>query len=213
MIVNGAGAVTTAVVTVVFATTKFIDGAWIIVIVIPLLIVTFYSIHLHYRNLAKKLSLEDFGAPPRIVRHRVIIPISGVHRGTLAALRYARTLSSDITAVNIQIEPEETIKLLEKWQIWGDGVRLVILDSPYRLLHEPLLQYIESVTSQMQPNEIVTIVVPQFIPSKWWANALHTQTAWGLRLALMFKEKYSHYGCSLSGRLRIIIQECLENID
>ncbi len=188
MIVNGAGAVTTAVVTVVFATTKFIDGAWIIVIVIPLLIVTFYSIHLHYRNLAKKLSLEDFGAPPRIVRHRVIIPISGVHRGTLAALRYARTLSSDITAVNIQIEPEETIKLLEKWQIWGDGVRLVILDSPYRLLHEPLLQYIESVTSQMQPNEIVTIVVPQFIPSKWWANALHTQTAWGLRLALMFKK-------------------------
>jgi hypothetical protein len=118
----------------------------------------------------------------------VIIPISGVHRGTLAALRYAKTLSSDITAVNIQIEPDDTIKLLEKWQIWGDGVRLVVLDSPYRLLHEPLLQYIESITLQMQANEILTIVVPQFVPKKWWANALHTQTAWGLRLALMFKK-------------------------
>ncbi len=188
MIVNGAGAITTAVVTVVFATTKFTDGAWVIVIIIPILIATFYSIHLHYIRLAKKLSLEDFGAPPRIFRHRVIIPISGVHRGTLAALRYAKMLTSDITAVNIQIDPDDTIKLLEKWQIWGDGVRLVVLDSPYRLLHEPLLQYIETVTSQMQANEILTIVVPQFIPKKWWANALHTQTAWGLRLALMFKK-------------------------
>jgi amino acid transporter len=187
MIVNGAGAITTAVVTVVFATTKFRDGAWVIVIIIPLLITAFYSIHIHYKRLAKKLSLEDFGAPPRIVRHRVIIPIGGVHRGTLAALRYAKTLSNDITAVNIQIDPNDTIKLLEKWQIWGDGVRLVVLDSPYRLLHEPLLQYIETITAHMQANEILTIVVPQFIPKKWWANALHTQTAWGLRLALMFK--------------------------
>lgn len=188
LIVNGAGAITTAVVTVVFATTKFADGAWVIVIIIPLLIATFYSIHIHYKRLAKKLSLDDFGAPPRIARHRVILPISGVHRGTLAALRYAKTLSNDITAVNIQIDPAETVKLLEKWQVWGDGVRLVVLDSPYRLLHEPLLEYIESVTSHMQPNEILTIVVPQFIPKKWWANALHTQTAWGLRLALMFKK-------------------------
>jgi amino acid transporter len=188
MIVNGAGAITTAIVTVVFATTKFADGAWVIVLIIPLLIGAFYSIHIHYRGVAKKLSLDDFGAPPRIARHRVIIPISGVHRGTMAALRYANTLSSDITAVFVEIDPLETQKLLEKWKIWGDGVRLVVLDSQYRLLFEPLIQYIESVTTQMQPNEIVTIVVPQFIPSKWWANALHTQTAWGLRLALMFKK-------------------------
>jgi len=188
MVVNGAGAVTTAIVTVVFATTKFADGAWVIVVIIPLLIGAFYSIHIHYKGVAKKLSLDDFGAPPRIIRHRVIIPISGVHRGTMAALRYANTLSNDITAVFVEIDPLETQKLLEKWKIWGDGVRLVVLVSPYRLLFEPLIQYIESVTTQMQPNEIVTIVVPQFIPSKWWANALHTQTAWGLRLALMFKK-------------------------
>jgi hypothetical protein len=188
MIVNGAGAITTAVVMVVFATTKFSDGAWVIVFVVPILVVTFMTIHIHYKRVAKKLSLDAFGAPPRIIRHRVIIPISGVHRGTLAGLRYANTLSNDITAVYVEIDPLETQKLLEKWKIWGDGVRLVVLESPYRLLFEPLIQYIESVTTQMQPNEIVTIVVPQFIPSKWWANALHTQTAWGLRLALMFKK-------------------------
>ncbi len=188
MIVNGTGAVTTAVVTLIFATTKFLDGAWVIVIIIPILVAIFISIHMHYKRLAEKLSLEDFGAPSRIVRHRVVIPISGVHRGTLAALRYAKSLSSDITAVTIQIDPAETAKLQQKWQDWGDGTRLVVLDSPYRLLYEPLLQYIESITSKMQPNEIVTIVVPQFIPKKWWANALHTQTAWGLRLALMFKK-------------------------
>lgn len=188
MIINGAGALTTGIVTIIFATTKFADGAWVIVVIIPALVAVFLSINIHYKRLAAKLSLEDFGAPPRIIRHRVIIPISGVHRGTLAALRYAKTLSNDITAVNIQIDPVDTVKLQEKWQTWGDGVRLVILDSPYRLLYEPLLQYIENITSQMQPNEIVTIVVPQFIPKKWWANVLHTQTAWGLRLALMFKK-------------------------
>ena len=188
MIINGAGAITTAVVMIVFATTKFADGAWVIVLIVPILVTIFMTIHIHYKGIAKKLSLDAFGAPPRIVRHRVIIPISGVHRGTLAGLRYANTLSSDITAVYVEIDPLETQKLLEKWKIWGDGVRLVVLVSPYRLLFEPLIQYIESVTTQMQPNEIVTIVVPQFIPSKWWANALHTQTAWGLRLALMFKK-------------------------
>ncbi len=188
LIINSTGAITTAIVTLIFATTKFKDGAWVIVIIIPLLVAIFISIHLHYQRLAGKLSLEDFGAPPRIVRHRVVIPISGVHRGTLAALRYAKSLSSDITAVTIQIDPAETARLQEKWQDWGDGTRLVVLDSPYRLLYEPLLQYIESITSKMQPNEIVTIVVPQFVPKKWWANALHTQTAWGLRLALMFKK-------------------------
>ena len=188
LIINSTGAITTAIVTLIFATTKFKDGAWVIVIIIPLLVAIFISIHLHYQRLAGKLSLEDFGAPPRIVRHRVVIPISGVHRGTVAALRYAKSLSSDITAVTIQIDPAETARLQEKWQDWGDGTRLVVLDSPYRLLYEPLLQYIESITSKMQPNEIVTIVVPQFVPKKWWANALHTQTAWGLRLALMFKK-------------------------
>jgi amino acid transporter len=187
MVINGFGAVCTMVVMLVFAITKFRDGAWIVLILIPILVVMFYAIYRHYRDLAAHLSLEQYGAPPRIARHRVIMPISGVHRGTLAALRYARSISDDITAVYISIDPAEAEKLRRKWESWGEGVRLVILDSPYRLLLEPLLGYIEEIAAQRQPNEAITIVVPQFVPQRWWQNLLHAQAAMILRLLLLSK--------------------------
>jgi len=187
MVVNGFGALLTFLVMIVFAYTKFADGAWVVLIVIPFLVFIFSAIHRHYRGLAKSLSLDDFGAPPMTPRHRVILPISGVHRGTLAALRYARALSDDVTAVHVSIDPMETQKLDDKWDIWGEGVRLVMLDSPYRLLLEPLIDYIEEVASKRQPNETITVVVPQFVPKHWYHNLLHMQTAFLLRAALIFK--------------------------
>lgn len=186
-IINSLGGFATLVVMFVFAITKFRDGAWLVVLLTPILVFGFMGINKHYKRIAKELSLEKFGAPPRISRHRVVIPVSGVHRGTLAALRYARTLSDDITAVHVSIDTEEAEKVKTKWQTWGDGYRLVILDSPYRLMVEPLLEYIEGISAAMQPNEIITIVVPQFVPKHWWANTLHTQTAIILRMALLFK--------------------------
>lgn len=187
MIANGFGAVVTALVTLAFAVTKFREGAWIIVIVVPTLVAIFFAIHGHYRELAARLSLEDYGAPPRVSRHRVILPVSGVHRGTVAALRYARSLSDDITAVYVSIDPSEAETLRKKWGLWGGGARLVVLDSPYRLLLEPVLDYIKAVADRRQPNEIITIVVPQFVPRKSWHNLLHAQTAVMLRLALLFR--------------------------
>lgn len=187
MVINGFGAVCTAIVMVVFAVTKFHDGAWIILLLVPVLVTGFFAIHHHYRSLAKHLSLDNYGAPPRLPRQRVILTISGVHRGTIAALRYARSLSDDVTAVHVSIDQAEAEKVKHKWETWGDGVRLVILDSPYRLLLERLLDYIERVAAQRQPNEVITIVVPQFVPKHWWHNLLHTQTAMLLRLALLFK--------------------------
>jgi amino acid transporter len=187
MVINGFGALCTMVVMLVFAITKFRGGAWIVLILIPILVVMFYAIYRHYRDLAAHLSLEQYGAPPRIARHRVIMPISGVHRGTLAALRYARSVSDDVTAVYISIDPAEAEKLRRKWESWGEGVRLVILDSPYRLLLEPLLSYIEEIAAQRQPNEAITIVVPQFVPQRWWQNLLHAQAAMILRLLLLSK--------------------------
>jgi amino acid transporter len=187
MVSNGLGALCTAVVTLVFAITKFRDGAWIVLILMPVLVVIFGDILRHYRSLAARLSLEHYGAPPSISRHRVIMPISGVHRGTLLALRYARLLSDDVTAVHVSIDPDEAEKVRRKWELWGEGVRLVILESPYRLLLEPLLEYIEEIAAQRQPNETITIVVPQFIPKRWWNNLLHTQAAFLLRLAFLFK--------------------------
>jgi amino acid transporter len=185
MIVNGIGAVMTFVVMVIFGVTKFSDGAYIIIAIIPILVLVFWSIHIHYRNLAKRLSLEHYGAPPRTSRHRVILAVAGVHRGTLEALRYARMLSNDITAVHVSIDPEESEKLRQKWEIWGDGYRLVILDSPYRLFIEPFLEYIEQIDDQRQPNEIITVVVPQFIPKHIWTEALHARTADTMRHALL----------------------------
>jgi amino acid transporter len=187
MIINGFGAVCTAIVMMVFAITKFTHGAWVVLIVIPTLVAIFLGIHRHYKNLAQRLSLEDFGPPPMIPRHRVILPVSGVHRGTLAALRYANTLSDDITAVHVSIDSSEAEKIQRKWETWGEGVRLVILESPYRLFLEPLLVYIEGIANQTQPNEIITVVVPQFVPRRWYHNLLHTQAAFWLRLALLFK--------------------------
>jgi hypothetical protein len=187
MLANGFGTACTAVVAVVFVVTKFHEGAWVVVLIIPLLVAAFRAVRRHYAALAQELSLEDFGAPPRIARHRVIVPISGVHRGTVTALRYARALSHDITAVYVSTDPARTEALRSKWGLWGSGLRLVVLESPYRLLLEPLLDYIRSVVARRQANEVVTIVVPQFVPRRNWHNLLHAQTAVLLRLALLFE--------------------------
>ncbi|MCU0508255.1 MAG: APC family permease [Anaerolineae bacterium] len=184
MFINGFGAVLTAVVALVFAVAKFRDGAYIILILIPVVVFILNRIHRHYRGLASSLSLDDFGEPPPISRHRVILPVSGVHRGTLAALRYAQELSKDVTAVHVSVDPEDAERVRAKWDIWGEGVRLVILDSPYRLLMEPMLEYIETIDRERQPNDIITVVVPQFVPKQTAANLLHTQAATWLNLAL-----------------------------
>ncbi len=185
---NALGAFCTFVVALVFGVTKFRDGAWVVLILIPILVYLFSRIHKHYRVLASQLSLERYGAPPGIRRHRVILPISGVHRGTLAALRYARTLSDDVTAVHVSIDPVEAERVQSKWELWGDGVRLVILDSPYRLMVEPLLAYIEDIAAKRQPNDIITVVVPQFVPKHAQHRALHYQTADALRTNLLSRE-------------------------
>jgi hypothetical protein len=175
------------VVALVFAVTKFREGAWVVILIIPSLVALFAAIRGHYRELATQLSLEDFGVPPRLARHRVIVPISGVHRGTVAALRYARALSADITALYVSTDRAAAEAVQRKWGLWGSGVRLVILDSPYRLLIEPVLDYVQDVARTRQPSEVITIVVPQFVPRRRWHNLLHSQTAVLLRLALLFQ--------------------------
>ena len=183
--INGFGAVCTFIVMIVFSVSKFRDGAWIVVLVIPILVVIFLTIHTHYKHLAKALSLDSFGAPAGIRRHRVIVAIGGVHRGTIQAMHYARSVSDDVTAVYVSLDPREEEKLKAKWERWGNGVRLKVLESPSRLLYEPLLDYLQQIAQQRQPHEVLTVIVPEFVPSRWWHNALHTQTAFFLRLGLL----------------------------
>jgi amino acid transporter len=185
--INGLGSVTTAIVTLIFAITKFVDGAWIIVLLLPAVVINFYAVHRHYAALAHDLSLDHYGEPPPARRHRVIMPISAIHQGTLEALEYALSLSPDVTAVHISIDPDQTEKLRHKWSWWGKGARLVVIESPYRTFLEPFLEYVNELCAILQPNERLTIVVPQFIPKHWWHNALHTQTAFWLRFMLLNK--------------------------
>ena len=189
MMINGFGALSTAIVMVVFAVTKFKEGAWVVLILTPVLVTIFFSIHHHYKGVANNLSLDNFGAiPPHQTRHRIIIPISGVHQGSLTALRYACMLSDDVTAVHVAIEPAEAEKVKKKWEMWGEGVRMVMLNSPYRLFLEPILEYITEISSRRQPGETITIVVPEFISNNQLSGALHTNTADLLRKYLKRQE-------------------------
>jgi amino acid transporter len=187
MIVNGLGSVCTFVVMIMFAITKFKDGAWIIIFLVPVLVTGFFGIHHHYKRLAKKLSLANYRSTMPLSRHRVVVLVAGVHCGSLAGLHYARSLGSDVTAVHVSVDPQDAAKVQERWDTYGEGVRLVMLDSPYREVMQPLMDYIEKLLAIRQGNEMLTIVVPQFVTARWWENLLHTQTALALRFALMFK--------------------------
>lgn len=130
---------------------------------------------------------NHFHLPPRIVRHRIIVPINGIHQGTLTALRYAHSLSNDVTAVHIEMDRKESDDLKQKWATWGEGVRLVTLESPHNMVLEPLLEYIQNLMALRQENEIITVVVPQSIRPRWWTNLMRTQMGVLLRLSLPFE--------------------------
>jgi hypothetical protein len=185
MIINAVGSFCTMVVMFIFAIFKFTEGAWIVLLIIPLLVVIFFSIHRHYKGLARQLSLENHMGPNLIRHNQVIMPIAGVHRGTLAALRYARNLSDDVTAVHISIDQEEANKVKAKWQMWGDGTRLVILNSPYRTFIEPLLNYIDEIDNTRGAGHVITIIVPQFVAKPGFTSLLHARTAEALRKVLL----------------------------
>lgn len=185
-LINGLGGVATLIVLGVIIVTRFTHGAYIVIILVPIIVVVFLGIHSHYKQAAAQLSLDAYGAPPRIRRHRVIVPIAGVHRGVLQALNYARVLSDDVTAIYVETNADETAKLRAKWDKWGDGVRLQILPSEYRSIIEPIIIYLDKV-DDAQSGDIITVVMPQFLPSQWWHNILHNQTALLLRLALLFR--------------------------
>jgi len=131
--------------------------------------------------------LEHYLLPPRYVRHRILVPVNGVHQGTLTSLRYAHSLSNDVTAVHVSDDPEETEQLKKEWSQWGEGVRLVVLDSPHNMVLEPLIQYIQKLMDAKQQNEIITVVVPQLVRPRWWSNLTRTQLAALLRMALPFE--------------------------
>jgi len=186
--INGVGAVATGIVTLVIAVTKFRHGAWIVVLVIPLLVATFMAMARHYDEVAETLSLEGLDAPPQF-QHTVLVLVGDVHRGVVRAVQYARTLaapSAIVRGVYVETDPGRTARLEDKWRQWGLGVPLVVLTSPYRSLLRPLLDYIEQIQARGD-DQMVTIVLPEFLPRKWWQHILHNQTALLVKGALLFR--------------------------
>jgi amino acid transporter len=186
-LINGSGAATTGVVMVVVGVTKFADGAWIVVALAPLLIAHFLSINRHYRRVAGELSLDAFAGPPPM-EHTVLVLVGDLHKGVVQALQYARTLSPTAKAVYVELDPEKTRRLEERWWKWGCGVPLVVLSSPYRSLLGPLLEYIDGLLARSE-HHVVTIVIPEFIPVRWWHHLLHNQTALVIKGALLFRKR------------------------
>ena len=188
-IINGTGAVATGIVTVVIGATKFTHGAWIVVLVIPTLVATFMAMRRHYDDVAGQLSLEGLAAPPEL-RHTVLIIVGDLHRGVVRAVQYAKTLAAPTVAVRavfVETDPAKTAKLEEKWTRYGLGVPLVILNSPCRSLLRPLVEYLDALQAQGD-DHMVTVVIPEFLPSKWWQHVLHNQTALLIKGTLLFRK-------------------------
>ncbi|MGD9030460.1 MAG: APC family permease [Anaerolineae bacterium] len=189
--VTGLGAVATGVVLLVVIGTKFIHGAWIVMLLIPAFVWMFHLVHRHCRTVASQLSLEGLKPdkwPERASRrrHKVVVPVSGMHRGTLEALRFARSLSKDVTAVVIDVEPRVTARVREKWPIWGHDIPLVVLDSPYRSIIGPLLAHLDEVDGREPERGPAVVVLPEFVPARWWHHLLHNQTALLIKAVLMY---------------------------
>ncbi len=184
--INGLGAVVTAMVTLIIAVTKFAEGAWIVIVIAPILISIFVWIHGHYwsvsRQLRTKVIVKPKGAPPL-----VLVPIPNLNLVTRQALAFAQDLSSRVVAVHVTSDLKEAEALRSQWhEVVGDNVSLVIVESPYRLLLPPLLAYVDALRDT-HPNDNLLVVLPEFVPKHWWENILHNQTALRLKAALLYR--------------------------
>lgn len=195
MLFNATGAAVTGIVLVVVAATKLIHGAWMVLLLIPLLVRGFWAIHRHYEEVADQLSLSQRWPVP-VHRHTVIVPVAGLHRGVLKAVQYAQALAGDLHVVTVEIDSHETARICTRWNEVLPDVPLEVLPSPYRSVVGPLLQFIDQFV--VEEGDYITVILPEFVPTRWWQHLLHNQTAWTLKVALLYARR------GWQGRFRII---------
>lgn len=185
---SGTGAVATGTVLLTLAITKFAEGAWMVAAILPVVVTGFLQVRRHYDGVAEQLSLEGYEGPPEF-QHTVLVLVGDVHRGVVRAVQYARTLApaATVRAVFVETDPSRTLRIEERWAKWGLGVPLVVLSSPYRSLLRPLLEYLDHLQGRRE-EQMVTIVLPEFLPRRWWQHVLHNQTALLVKAALLFRK-------------------------
>ncbi|OGO16335.1 MAG: hypothetical protein A2Z14_03415 [Chloroflexi bacterium RBG_16_48_8] len=189
-LINGLGALTTMFTFWVIAVSKFLDGAWIVTLLIPLIIMGFRAVHRHYQEISGELSVKGFPMTLKPLPHpRIVIPIAGVHRGVIFALRYALSISQKVTAVYVEIDPSRSEKVRSLWERWGMGVPLEIVPSPYRSVIGPFVDYLDRLDQEANDGQLASVILPEFMPAKWWEYLLHNQTAWLIKLALLYRRR------------------------
>jgi amino acid transporter len=184
--ISAAGAIATGAMLLVIGVTKFSHGAWIVIVLIPVFVMAFLRTHRHYFYVRQQLSLREI-EPERPIRHTAIVPISAVNRATIYAVRYAKSIAHEVEAVHIAIDATVTQNVREQWKTWGGGVPLRVLDSPYRSVIRPLVDHIDDLMHGRRRNEMVTVVLPEFVTAHWWEGLFHNQSALLIKGALLFK--------------------------
>ena len=193
-IINAIGAIVTGIVVLIIGITKFSHGAWAVIVFIPFMIFIYKKIHSHYNDMSEQLHLplEDFdpttSATLKAGRNVVIVPVATPTNIVAQTLKYAKSISKDVVALHIATDEADAQKVGKKWHDWNPGVELVTIYSPYRLVIQPLLNYIIQLENQKEPEDFITILIPEFQTKKWWHRLLHNQTGWVLRTLLILKE-------------------------
>ena len=193
LLFNLVGAVATALVLVVLIIAKFSHGAWIVILLIPILVWIMRAIWLHYEDVHRHLALVGTPAVAPVRQHKVIVPVGGINRGVLPALRYAKSLSDDVTAILVDIDPKVTADVADSWTRWGLGIPLKVLESPYRSVVGTVLRYLDTLEWEVGFDQQLTVVLPEFVPGRWWQFLLHNQTALMLKTALFFRRRASRW--------------------
>jgi amino acid transporter len=194
MALNGVGALATGTTVLIVGVSKFVAGAWITIFLIPLLVMVFFQINAYYKQVREQLSLH--GQPPSRRLYptpRIVIPIAGVHRGIFDAVDYARSISTDVTAVYIAVNPDEEAHVREAWARWWPDVPLVVVPSPYRTILKPLLDYLDQTDREHNDGQLATVVLPEFVPPRWWQGVFHNQTAWLIKTGLLYRRRRLGY--------------------
>ncbi|MER5622546.1 APC family permease [Streptosporangium sp. NPDC002544] len=187
--INFFGGVMTGVVLVVVLLTKFTHGAWIVCVAMPVLFLMMKGIHRHYENVARELAADDSVVDESILpaRNHAIVLVSKIHKPTLRALAYARaTRPSKLEAITVGVEGAEARELQEEWERRGIPVPLKTLDSPYREITRPILEYVKSLRRR-SPRDVVSVYIPEYVVGHWWEHILHNQSALRLKGRLLFQ--------------------------
>jgi len=185
--INALGATVTGLVLVIVLFSKFLEGAWIVVVAMPLMFLMMRGIRRHYDRLAETLAPPDAVKLTRPSRNHVIVLVSRLHLPTIRALSYAKGLNPDVLeAVTVAVTPEEARSLREEWESHGVEVPLNIIDSPFREITRPVLGYVRSVR-RASPRDVVTVVIPEYVVTRWWQQILHNQSALRIKARLLFQ--------------------------